>query len=101
MKRNSRDETLYESLDISRCTGTDLTLTQADCISLLLVLDAAKKEITLIGRNERVMNSVRERLDNALRTVYLSKDDICRVHDADDVVPGRICGRPLPCRDHK
>ncbi len=26
---------------------------------------------------------------------------ICRVHDADDVVPGRICGRPLPCRDHQ
>ena len=26
---------------------------------------------------------------------------ICRVHDADDVVPGRICGRTLPCRDHR
>jgi len=25
---------------------------------------------------------------------------ICKIHDADDVVPGRICGRPLPCRDH-
>lgn len=25
---------------------------------------------------------------------------ICRVHDPEDVVPGRICGRPLPCRDH-
>lgn len=25
---------------------------------------------------------------------------ICRVHDPDDVIPGRICGRPLPCRDH-
>lgn len=24
----------------------------------------------------------------------------CQVHDADDVVPGRICGRPMPCRDH-
>jgi hypothetical protein len=22
------------------------------------------------------------------------------VHDDDDNVPGRICGRPLPCRDH-
>jgi hypothetical protein len=26
---------------------------------------------------------------------------ICCVHDADDVVPGRICGRPRPCRDHE
>lgn len=25
---------------------------------------------------------------------------VCRIHDPDDVVPGRICGRPLPCRDH-
>jgi hypothetical protein len=25
---------------------------------------------------------------------------ICRVHDADDVVEGRICGRPLPCPEH-
>jgi len=25
---------------------------------------------------------------------------ICRVHDPDDAAPGRICGRPLPCRDH-
>lgn len=31
-----------------------------------------------------------------------TRDDltICRVHDADDVVPGRICGRYLPCREH-
>jgi hypothetical protein len=26
---------------------------------------------------------------------------ICRIHDPNDVVPGRICGRPLPCRDHQ
>jgi hypothetical protein len=26
---------------------------------------------------------------------------ICCVHDTDDVVPGRICGRPRPCRDHE
>ncbi len=26
---------------------------------------------------------------------------ICRVHDSEDVVPGRICGRPLPCGDHE
>jgi hypothetical protein len=25
---------------------------------------------------------------------------ICRVHDPDDPMPGRICGRPLPCREH-
>jgi hypothetical protein len=25
---------------------------------------------------------------------------ICRVHDADDVIEGRICGRPLPCPEH-
>lgn len=25
---------------------------------------------------------------------------ICRVHDPADVVPGRICGRHLPCKDH-
>ena len=25
---------------------------------------------------------------------------LCRVHDSDDVVAGRVCGRPLPCRDH-
>lgn len=25
---------------------------------------------------------------------------LCLVHDADDVVPGRTCGRPMPCRDH-
>jgi hypothetical protein len=24
----------------------------------------------------------------------------CRIHDADDHVPGRVCGLPLPCRDH-
>lgn len=26
---------------------------------------------------------------------------ICRVHDADDVIPGRICGHPIPCPDHE
>jgi hypothetical protein len=26
--------------------------------------------------------------------------DVCTIHDADDLVPGRICGRPLPCKDH-
>ena len=26
---------------------------------------------------------------------------VCQVHDADDVVPGRICGRKLPCRYHE
>jgi hypothetical protein len=25
---------------------------------------------------------------------------VCQVHDADDVVPGRICGRPYPCSEH-
>jgi hypothetical protein len=25
---------------------------------------------------------------------------ICLVHDVDDVVPGRICGRHLPCPEH-
>ena len=25
---------------------------------------------------------------------------ICRAHDADDPVLGRICGRPMPCADH-
>jgi hypothetical protein len=25
---------------------------------------------------------------------------VCQVHDPDDVVPGRICGGPLPCREH-
>lgn len=25
---------------------------------------------------------------------------ICRAHDADDPVPGRICGHPMPCPDH-
>ena len=25
---------------------------------------------------------------------------LCRVHDEDDVVPGRICGRTLPCSEH-
>jgi len=30
----------------------------------------------------------------------MTADRICRVHDPDDLVPGRICGRPLPCRDH-
>ena len=24
----------------------------------------------------------------------------CTVHDADDPVPGRICGGPLPCPEH-
>jgi hypothetical protein len=24
----------------------------------------------------------------------------CTVHDEDDVVPGRVCGRPLPCSEH-
>ena len=24
----------------------------------------------------------------------------CKVHDADDPIPGRICGRPLPCHEH-
>jgi len=24
----------------------------------------------------------------------------CRAHDADDLVPDRICGRPFPCEDH-
>ena len=27
-------------------------------------------------------------------------EGICTVHDPDDVVPWRICGRPLPCKDH-
>jgi hypothetical protein len=26
---------------------------------------------------------------------------LCTVHDADDVVPGRICGHPLPCPEHR
>ena len=26
--------------------------------------------------------------------------NICQVHDTDDVVPDRICGRYLPCKDH-
>ena len=25
---------------------------------------------------------------------------VCQVHDPDDAVPGRICGRPMPCREH-
>jgi hypothetical protein len=25
---------------------------------------------------------------------------ICRAHDADDVVPDRVCGHPMPCPDH-
>lgn len=25
---------------------------------------------------------------------------VCIARDADDVVPGRTCGRPLPCREH-
>jgi hypothetical protein len=25
---------------------------------------------------------------------------ICRAHDADDVVPDRICGHRVPCPDH-
>jgi hypothetical protein len=25
---------------------------------------------------------------------------VCRIHDPADVVPGRICGRPLLCREH-
>ena len=29
----------------------------------------------------------------------MPKND-CQVHDPDDAVPGRICGRPLPCKDH-
>ena len=28
------------------------------------------------------------------------KAPVCRVHDPDDAVPGRICGRPMPCREH-
>jgi hypothetical protein len=30
----------------------------------------------------------------------MTRQAICRIHDPDDVVPGRICGRPLPCREH-
>jgi hypothetical protein len=29
-----------------------------------------------------------------------NEDPVCQVHDADDAVPGRICGRPMPCREH-
>jgi hypothetical protein len=29
-----------------------------------------------------------------------AKERICHVHDPDDPVPGRICGRYLPCKDH-
>ena len=25
---------------------------------------------------------------------------ICRAHDADDLVPDRVCGHALPCLDH-
>jgi len=25
---------------------------------------------------------------------------LCTVHDVDDVVRGRICGAPVPCREH-
>ena len=25
---------------------------------------------------------------------------ICRAHDADDLVPDRVCGHRLPCPDH-
>jgi hypothetical protein len=25
---------------------------------------------------------------------------VCRVRAPDDAVPGRICGRPMPCREH-
>jgi len=25
---------------------------------------------------------------------------ICRAHDADDVVPDRVCGHLMPCPDH-
>jgi hypothetical protein len=31
---------------------------------------------------------------------HVASHQVCVVHDADDVIPGRICGRPLPCRDH-
>lgn len=27
-------------------------------------------------------------------------DGVCQVHDPLDVVPGRICGEPLPCKEH-
>ena len=35
-----------------------------------------------------------------LRALLGKVDHVCRVHDADDAVPGRICGRPTPCREH-
>jgi hypothetical protein len=35
-----------------------------------------------------------------MMVVESSERPVCRVHDTDDVVPGRICGRPLPCTDH-
>ena len=28
------------------------------------------------------------------------RERLCCVHDVDDVWPGRICGRLLPCREH-
>jgi hypothetical protein len=30
----------------------------------------------------------------------MSNERVCPAHDADDVVPGRICGRVLPCTQH-
>lgn len=35
-----------------------------------------------------------------VRCASHSEPTVCRVHDADDVVPGRICGRALPCKEH-
>jgi len=40
------------------------------------------------------------RLDAAWASAPAPEPSICRVHDADDPIPGRICGRQLPCKDH-
>ena len=48
------------------------------------------------------VRAVLTHIDRAEQDMYREEArSVCRVHDEDDVVPGRICGRPLPCRDHE
>jgi hypothetical protein len=65
-------------------------MNRTDLHGLLAAVERARKTLE---DTDAELEAVQQCLEEAL--------SICRIHDPDDVVPGRICGRPLPCREHE
>lgn len=75
--------------------------------SIWLALDGDARLALLASGQARINDDgLPEVADEALAEVIAlieaswAEGAICHEHDVDDVVPGRVCGRTLPCPEH-